>query len=251
MNEEHTTYPNPTIIEALCEIHFRLPEGATWQDSLFGKLFLKVRSRFPELEPVTQPTWQLQMGTEGPKILSSQGRIRFRQPEGNVLLQLSENIFTVNILPKYPGWAKMQSELLDDWAEAREVIQPARIARIGLRYINRIEGISENECPGDWLASSDYVAKSVLASQPGFLSRVEVRSDVDNRLIVTVGDATTSTEPGIRALIFDIDCIAEKEIGVENDAIKKQIARLHDVAWNVFSASMTVRLESLLRGGAK
>lgn len=35
----HPTYPNPTIVEALCEIHFRFPEGTEWKPTLVGEFF--------------------------------------------------------------------------------------------------------------------------------------------------------------------------------------------------------------------
>ncbi len=34
MSSEHPTYPNPTITEAVCDIHFRLPEGKEQSPSI-------------------------------------------------------------------------------------------------------------------------------------------------------------------------------------------------------------------------
>lgn len=33
MDSEHLSYPNPTIIKAICDIHFRLPEAKGWKPS--------------------------------------------------------------------------------------------------------------------------------------------------------------------------------------------------------------------------
>lgn len=248
MAEKHPTFPNPTIREALCEIHFRLREGAPWQDSLFVKMFIKVQEKFPDMELVTQPALQLQAGPDGVKLLSPQRRMRFKQVSRNVLLQLSENIFTVNVLPKYPGWAQTECEILDGWTQAREVLQPASIARIGLRYINDIERKTSDERPGDWLAPSDYISKAVLDSLPGFLSRSETRMDAENRVVVTVGEAASDPDRNVSGLVFDIDCIVEKEITPEDDAVRQELAKLHETAWDIFSASMTPSLESVLAG---
>jgi len=251
MSGDHPTYQNPTIREALCEIHFRLPEGVAWQDLLYGRLFMKVQSRFPELEPVAQPGLELRMGAEGPKLISSQRRMRFKELSGKILLQLSENVFTVNVLPKYPGWAQMKLEIRDAWKPACEVLRPARITRIGLRYINLVEPVSPHECPGDWLVASDHIPKAVLTSLPGFLARVETRSDADKRVIVTLGESAGSGDQKMGGLVFDIDCIVEKEMPMEGDALNEEIEQLHDTAWKIFSASMTPRLDALLRGVPK
>ena len=60
MTSEHPTYPNPTIQEAVCEIHFRLPDGVEWKPALLGELFKHIQPDFPELEPVTQIGIQFQ-----------------------------------------------------------------------------------------------------------------------------------------------------------------------------------------------
>ena len=144
----------------------------------------------------------------------------------------------------------MSKDILDAWAAAREVIKPASITRIGLRYINRIDRSHPNESPSDWFAPSDYIPKAVLSSLPGFLSRLEVRPTLDSRRIVTLGEVTVHPDSvrDARAILLDIDCIVEKEIGIDDQAIIEEIAGLHDAAWEIFSASRTPRLEQLLRG---
>jgi len=250
MNGEHPTFPNPTIQEALCEIHFRLPAGVEWRSSLLGELFKRIQSEFPEIEPVTQMGIQLQVGpsTGGPTLLPPQQRMLYKHASRNLLLQLSADTLTVNVLPMYPGWTQMSKDVLNAWNQAREVIKPAGITRIGLRYINRIERTRPDESAGDWLASSDYIPKFALSSLPGFLSRLQARPDPQSRSIVTLGD-TTGPNQSISSIVFDIDCITEKEIAIDDGAIVAEINILHQAVWGVFSASMTSRLEQLLQGG--
>jgi uncharacterized protein (TIGR04255 family) len=179
-------------------------------------------------------------------LLPPQQRMRYKHASRNLLLQMSERIFTVNVLPKYEGWARMSKDILVAWTKVREVVKPAGITRIGLRYINRIERTRADELPRDWLAPSDYIPKAVLSSLPGFLSRLQIRTDPHNRLVVTVGDPATGAEQVANAIVLDIDCIVEKEIEIRDNAIIEEITLLHDSAWNVFVASMTPRLEELL-----
>lgn len=252
MSNAHPTYPNPTIQEAVCEIHFRLQESIAWNPAIFGELFKRIGSEFPNLEPAMRVGVELQVGAKGISqalLPPPQQWMRYRHATRNLLLQLSENIFTVNVLPKYPGWARMKEDILASWAKAREVIKPDKIMRIGLRYINRIERTHPDERPGDWLAPSDYIPKAVLSSLSGFLSRLEARTDPHSWVIVTLGEMSDTSGQGRAPIILDIDCIVEKEIGTSEDAITEEIQRLHDTAWSVFSVSMTPRLERLLQGG--
>ena len=253
MNDTHPTYPNPTIQEALCEIHFRLPDGIKWNPTLFGEFFKQIQPDFPDLEPVTEVGVQLQFGSGGvgQAILPPRQRMRYKHASRNLLLQLSENILSVNVLPRYHGWSEMSRDILYAWGKAREVIKPASVTRIGLRYINRIEKANPDERAGDWLAASDYVPKAVLASLPGFLSRLEARPDPGSQIIVTVGGPPAANEGGSRSIILDIDCITESDIAVGDSSILEQVKRLHETAWMIFASTMTPRLEQLLKGEGK
>ena len=164
------------------------------------------------------------------------------------MLQLSKDVLTVNVLPEYEGWAKMSDDIKYAWNAVYEVINPARITRIGLRYIDRIERTYPDELPGEWLASSDYVPESILKSLPGFLLRSETRIDLHNRVIVTLGDPGDGLDQSGNAIILDTDCIVEKEIEADLHAIMIETAQLHDLMWSVFRASMTPRLERRLQG---
>jgi len=182
------------------------------------------------------------------RFLPPQHRMRYKHAERNLLLQLSEDTLTVNELPKYPGWEQMKHDVLEAWCELREAIGPETITRIGLRYINRIERTHLEERASDWLKPSVYIAEYVLRSVSGFLYRLQSVPDPDNRLIVTLGEATEASERRGNPIILDIDRIVERSIEIHNDAIMSEITRLHDSVWDVFKASMTLRLERLLKG---
>jgi len=243
---EHPAFPNPTIREALCEIHFALPEGVVWDSTNFGKFFMRIQSEFPELEPVTSAGLQVQLTSGRVGFLPPQSRMRYKHASRNLLLQLSEGIITVNVLPKYAGWTQMQADIEQAWIWAREVLNPTGITRIGLRYINFVPKASKDELPMEWFAPNDYVAAAVLASQPGFLSRVEVHSTLLRRSVVTFGEAAEAEEPMI---VLDMDCIHEAGEGQFLD-LPPVLSSLHDTAWKIFSVFVTPRLRTLLEGGA-
>ena len=250
MNEAHPTFPNPTIQEALCEIHFRPPDERYRKGSLQGEFFKHIQPDFPELEPVARVPVQIQMGPSGveQRFLPAQQRIRYKHATRNLLLQLSESVLTINELPKYPGRDKMSEDVLYAWQKLREVIEPENIGRIGLRYINRIERTHPEERAGDWLKPSVSLAEYALSSVSGFLYRLQSLPDPNNRLIVTLGEATEVSERSNKPIMLDIDRIVERTIDIHNDAIISEIIRLHDSVWDVFKASMTLRLERLLKG---
>lgn len=248
MTGDHPTYPNPIVTEALCEIHFQLSEGTLWKPAFYGELFKQLEPEFPAFEPITQVSLQVALGPSGGQaIMPSQQRMRYKHASRNLLLQLSEKTLTINVLSPYTGWAQMRTDILWGWEKLRAVIQPAGIMRIGLRYINHIERASAHETPEAWLTSSAYLPQAVLRSLPGFLSRLETRLDAHNRLIVTLAEASGKSDTP--AIVFDIDRIVEKVISLEAQELGEEVDQLHEAVWQVFSASLTPRLDQSMKGG--
>lgn len=246
----HPSYSNPTIVEAVCEMHFRLPPEKPWKASLPGEFFKRIQDEYPEMEPLQEMGLEFEFGPLGlgQKFLPPRPRMRFKHASRPLLVQLAENVLTVNVLAPYPGWNTVSRDVLDVWRRAREVLEPLTITQVGLRYINRIERRSANDHPGNWFRANDYIAPGVLCSTTGFLSRVEVHLDAENRIIVTLGDPPAATAGGYGAIIFDIDRILERELLPERDALSSEMNRLHEDVWHVFTSAKGDKLERLLKG---
>lgn len=246
----HPSYPNPVIAEALCEIHFRPSPEHPWRPSLPGEFFRAIEAEFSTMEPVTDIGVELAFGQEGLRqtVQSRRQRMRFKHSEKPLVLQLTENVFTVNLLPRYPGWEAMRRSVLEYWERARPLLRPMEITRVGLRYINRIERRSAQERPGIWLEASDHIPPAVLRSEAGFLSRVQVRPDPRSRLIVTLGDE--STDRGGGAIILDIDRIIERRVEPDDASLGRVMDQLHEDVWRAFESAKGNGLERLLQGAS-
>lgn len=226
-------FPNPIIAEALCEIHF---ETQKW-DKTFGSLFFKkIESEFPTFESVSE-TPMIILGPVG--IQQSPAppmhRLRYKHANQNLMLQLSENVFTFNQLKEYPGWFTLKEKLIENWNRLVEVTQINKVNRIGLRYINKIPREQPNQLAGEWLKENEYIAACVLKSINGFVSRVETKIRENERAIITLVPSDDNH------IIFDIDCICEGKIEANN--IGAELESLHQRVWDVFSKSLTEKLK--------
>ena len=243
--DPHPTYPNPIIQEALCEIQFRQPDGSNWDPACLSQFYKEIQSDYPTFEPILQMALVLQEGPQGFQGIhpaAPQQKMRYKHSNGTRILQLGDGIFTVNLLPPYPGWKEMSGIILEAWSKVLAVINIKEISRIGLRYINRINKENADEKPLAWLEPSDYIAKSVLSSFPGFLSRSETCIENDRKVVVTFADMDEPEE----SYVLDIDCIATKIMGSDSSAIGAEIEHLHQIEWDVFSASKTERLDDFM-----
>jgi len=248
MNSGYPTYPNPTITEAVCDIHFRLPREKEWKPSFPGELFKHIQNEYPEMEPVLEMGLQFEFGPlgTGTKFAPQRQKVRFRHGTRPLILQLAENSLSISTLAPYQGWEVMRRDVLAAWKRVEEVLQSETINRIGLRYINRIEKETEQDRPGIWLVANDYISDGILRSAPGFLLREEIHLDTENILIITLGDTKSDVDPGYGAIIFDIDRIVEREISTKQEALEQEMDRLHTGVWEVFSSAKGEKLEALL-----
>jgi uncharacterized protein (TIGR04255 family) len=233
-------------------VHFELREGAEWKPALPGELFKRIQDDYPEMEPIQEMGVHFELGPSGlaQRILPTRPRFRYKHKDEPVLIQFAEKTVTLNVLPRYPGWAVMVDRIADIWRRTSELLVPGRVTRIGLRYINRVPRETEDQKPSEWFRTTDYIAPAVLRSEPGLLSRVETRLDAENRVIVTLGDQGASASEASGAFILDIDRIVEKEVSVAVEHITAEADRLHDDVWDIFASAKTKKLERLLQGRA-
>jgi uncharacterized protein (TIGR04255 family) len=248
MGDLHPEYPQPTIQEALCEIHFDLPQGTPWRSTLPGDLFIRLQPDYPQMEPLCEIGFDVEAhrGEAGQLILPVQG-IRYTHASRPLHLHLAEGVFAVSVLSPYPGWPAMREDILRTWTIAREVVAPAAVTRVGLNYVNEIARHQTGEPANVWLKPGPFVPPAVLSSGPGFYSRVQATNPQDDVCVVTVGE-TESEEPGAQGMTFDIGCTNEEIGGIDDESIRWRIDRLHEAVWGMFSAALTPQLEQQLQG---
>lgn len=242
----HPRFPNPTIVEALCEIHFGLSSEHPWRSSLAAELFFLVRNEYPEMELIQAPGFRVDIARQ--RLLPPQPRVSFKSLEEDRVIQLSESTLTINILAPYPGWQEVIRITVDVWEKSLGVIKPQSITRIGLRYINRISYTSEDNTPASWLKATNNIPASVIMSAPGFVSRVETRPAEDEKIIVTVSDEQPSDEVATAALLLDVDRIVERQMNTDTHTLLQEMNKLHEDIWVQFAEAKTERFTSLLEG---
>lgn len=248
MTSGYPAYPNPTITEAVCDIHFRLSQEKVWRPSFPGELFKQIQNEYPEMEPVLEMGLQFEFGPlgTGTKFVPQRQKVRFKHGTRPLILQLAEDSLSISTLSPYQGWETMHHDVLAAWQRVEEVLQPELINRIGLRYINRINKETAQDRPSTWFVANDYLSAGFLRSGPGFLLREEIHLDAENILIITLGDPQSDADGEHGAIIFDIDRIVEREVPTGQEALMREMDRLHADVWEVFSSAKSEKLEALL-----
>ncbi|MEX0696451.1 MAG: TIGR04255 family protein [Dongiaceae bacterium] len=247
----HPSYSNPQLVEAICDIHFKLSATDPWKPSKPGALFKAVQETYPEIEPITEQGVQLVFGPDSmptQQLLPPRIRFKLRHRERPILLQISEQTFTINALKPYPGWEQVKGELAAVWPRILEIVKPEALTRIGMRYINRVLRRTADEPPSFWLQACDFIPTAVLRSGPGFLLRLESGSDTANRAMITLAHDRSDQKELHGALILDIDRITERQINPGWNDLDAAIETLHNEIWEIFRSARGPNLDALLAG---
>ncbi|MGA2057946.1 MAG: TIGR04255 family protein [Bradyrhizobium sp.] len=250
---DHPSYAKPTIVEVTCEIAFVRQSSDRFSSRSLYALF---GDEFPEMQTlIGNMNLQIFVGPPGaipPAVQASPqaavGGFRLGNAANNEFIQVSGANFVYQLVGgTYPGWPALKEKLLDHWSKIKGEVKPAKLIKIGLRYVNLVAKEPNHTHLGDWLQPSADLPPTLIASEGHFLARIESSPSAGHLKLVSLGnqDPGISTEHG--GIIFDIDRICQ-EGEIPMDTISEKLEILHDDVWTTFDSAKTPLLHARLRG---
>lgn len=127
-------FKNPPLIEAVFECHFATSE---WNSITPGLFFNEVKERFPKIS----------QGSKGFGFSMGQGNLKFggnnvtlfENPATNTTIQLTENVLSINKLPKYVSWEDYLKDIKFAMESLKKVVKIAAFRRFDLHTLNKID----------------------------------------------------------------------------------------------------------------
>ncbi|WP_436516099.1 TIGR04255 family protein [Ekhidna sp. To15] len=129
-------FKNPPLTEAVFELFY---QTSNWNPATPGTYYSKVSKDYPV---ITQSGggFGIALGAQGVQIGSGNNNLtQFKSQDNSSIIQLSNNLFTVNKLPKYGGWESYKEMILEAVELLYSTIDIQQINRIGLRAINKLD----------------------------------------------------------------------------------------------------------------
>lgn len=242
-------FPNPTIIEALCELHFTSSDNASpesWDGKWFGRLLTELGAKY-DMEPKVGEKIQIQSSSGQTKVSRQSVPMEhmiYRSKDGSHLFQLTPWKLTINEI-KYERWDNFFDHIRHGWNCLSTIINSVGFVRIGMRYINKIPRKSEEETVGSWISDNQLIPKKILDQKKNFFYRSELEEKTDTKLILTIAE-DISSKPSPSSLIFDIDVVAIKKFKPSWDSLSIEINDIHDEIRKVFDNSRTEKYTNYL-----
>jgi uncharacterized protein (TIGR04255 family) len=246
-------YPNPTILEAICEFHFTSNEETlkNWDGKWFGRLHSKLGENY-DMEPKTAKGIIIST-TQGKTTLDenvmSINQMLYTHKTNEHLIQLAPWTLTINEIGQYSCWQSFLVHIELAWKSLFSVIGSLQIKRIGMRYINLIPRTYEDSV-GEWINKNDLFPKRILDQRKDFFLRCEIPNSENMRLIVTLTEQQTDSD--IKPIIFDIDTFIIKNQDGENwNEINNSLSLIHSMIRKEFDDSQTNKLKDYLNQAPK
>jgi uncharacterized protein (TIGR04255 family) len=236
------------ITEALIDIRAFPPSGFDPQALLVAKARLADRYPIAQERKGTEALLELKAGMQPrttARDLGFQG-VFVKSADEKQIAQFRVDGFTFNRLKPYTSWEELLPEALDLWESYVDLVKPAGVTRIAVRYINHI---TLPPPPGeleDFIVTGPVLPNGVPQVFSAFSTRVvlnhyemNLRANVRQKL--EVGIETTNP-----TLLLDIDAYRSGALSKSRDSLLAVLADLRLYKNQLFFGSITEKLAEAL-----
>ena len=247
--KSHPRHPNPTIIEAIIEIHLDKPLTNNDLNKIIEGFQKKYKTKKEKILHYTASVGEKGMSINQEDL--DQYRILIQKSE-SILLQMFSDRLSVHWVGKYLGWEFLEIEFFNVWNEFKKRFPKIQGSKCGVRFINRVEEKLADQPLKIWLKDSPNYPKNLLDSKTNFFYRGQWNSypsKTKNQTQVMITIAESGPNNGaVRPLLYDIDVIHSSFNPIKNDKeIYKIISHLHETIWMIFSSSISKNYKKLLQ----
>jgi len=153
-------FANPPLESATCE--FRFMPSEAWDMTLPGLVWERVKERYPERRQDTRFGTEISQRSEGleHKVTKTDWLTMYRS-DVDASIQVSRDRLLVTRGRPYPSWAVFRQEIQYALVSYDSAHPPKALARVGLRYVNKLT------IPRETIELEDYL-EFYPASGKGF-----------------------------------------------------------------------------------
>lgn len=239
-------YRNPPVVEALCEVYLT---GSVWDDAVPGQFYDRVKQRFPSKRQREIQEAQFSFSAAGEAAAAIRKLppwIQFMTEKEDRMIQLARDLLVVNQLRPYPYFEDWEPAIYSALEVYRELAKPEAVARLGVRYINRVVIPQFQVRMEDYFTLYPRLPKEMGDEHGSFLLRVEVPDKSSNHTVVITFASASADNPGETAFLLDLYDVFQPTEPFALDTLQCEVKRAHENIITAFEGSITDRLRTLL-----
>lgn len=239
-------YANPPIEEVVCEFVF---PGQDWDPTVTGRLYERLKDDYPA-KPEQVQLVEVKVEDAGSQqsigLQQDNNKVKFSTNDNQKFVHIGKNVISAHTVKPYIGWDNYRAQIKTLVCKYADLVEPAMINRIGMRYINRLLIQSDSLDLSDYLTAPPQIpVENFPTPVSAFLTRVESSyQDMPIRLRYTC--ANTVAPEGVAGILLDIDVIWEQnETEFSVESVMEVVESLRDRERIVFESLIKEKARSL------
>jgi uncharacterized protein (TIGR04255 family) len=163
------------------------------------------------------------------------------------IILLMPNSFVISQLPPYPGWDEFFGRFRENWNDCKKARGYRKIARIGVRYINRIDVPMSDPIlyEQDYLAVYPHIPE-VLGPMMQYAVQTQLPISEIEGILTLNSSVVESPLLGHKSFIVDQD-IGKDNPPQSDDGIYGLLNQIREIKNRVFEACITDRARELFQ----
>jgi uncharacterized protein (TIGR04255 family) len=240
-------YKRPPITEAVIEARFAMPA----EPDKLNEASSDLASMYPLQEPLQNIDLQVAQQSNAqptPQVRFNLGHKRTSQDVSQIVLLWPASILVSQLAP-YPGWDRFCGRFVRDWAVLKAVTGYRKIARLGVRFVNRIDIPFQGE---PVVVHSDYLnaypqLPEVLGPLAAYSMQVNLPvSDIGCTLTINAA-SVPSPVLGHMSFVLDIDIGRDVDPPQNDEGIQVLLDQIRSKKNTTFEACITDRARELFQ----
>lgn len=239
-------YPNAPITEALIDLRVELPKHVTVID--LEKIHAEEKTAYPIKKNRHEVTGQMQVGEQVAAAASSKhiGFI-FTSQDQKQIFQARLDGFTLSRLAPYESWDEFCKEARRLWDRYRSVVEPTKIVRLAVRYINRLDLPLPVPELNEYLRTVPEISPELPQGLAGYFLHLRIpMEDIKSTLLVNQ-TIIEPAGPNVVSIVLDNDLSRDTDVPQNENAVWNVFEELRLRKNDVFEASITDRTRELFK----
>ena len=239
-------YPNAPITEALIDLRVELPKRVTVAE--LEKIHAEEKTVYPIKKNRHEVTGQIQGGEQVAAAASSKhiGFI-FTSQDQKQIFQARLDGFTLSRLAPYESWDEFCKEARRLWDRYRSVVEPTKIVRLAVRYINRLDLPLPVPELNEYLRTVPEISPELPQGLAGYFLRLQIPMEDIKATLLINQTIIEPNAPNVVAVVLDIDLYRDVDVPQNEDAMWNMFEVLRVNKNKVFESSITDRTRELFK----
>ncbi len=238
-------YSPAPITEALIDIQVQLPQEVKLD--VLAQVYSSIQAEYPKREEMLIFQGQaIADASVGATASQSEIGYRFFSNDQKQILQVRLDGFTFSRLAPYDCWQTFRDEAKRLWSIYQSLTHPQAIARLTLRYINRLDIPLPVGDIKEYLKTFPEVSPDLTQGLSGYFMQLQIpQEDLAAMLILNQALVPPPT-PNFVSILLDLDLFLEQDIPNDELGIWHIIEQMHQQKNKAFEACITEKTRELI-----